>query len=90
MALKELAKAVGPQPTGLGNTTGGGAPGDAERDPGGAQASMAAAGRGVAWPGAWRGHLARDHGLWKDAQAAGSPPTGLAPGEAPVSTAAGG
>ncbi|KAG0538145.1 hypothetical protein BDA96_03G210200 [Sorghum bicolor] len=65
MALKEVAKAVGSQPTGPSETPVGGAPGDAERDPRGAQASMAAAGRRSAPLGAWRGHMARGHGCGK-------------------------
>jgi hypothetical protein len=76
MALKEVAKAAGSQPIGLGEMPGGGAHGDAERDLGGAQASMVAAGREGAPPGARRGQMARDHGVWKDAQAVRSQPTG--------------
>ena len=47
MVLKEVAKDAGCQPTGPGGTSGGGAHGEAERDPGGAQASIATGGRGA-------------------------------------------
>ena len=82
MVLKELAKAAGSQPTGPGETSGGGAHGDG----GGTQASMAADGRGpvprsVPALEASAPHMV-DHGWWKDAQAAGSQPTG--PSETPV------
>ena len=77
MALEEVAKATGSQPIGPGETSGGGAHGDAERDIEGAQVSMVIVGREVAPLGAWRGHMARDHGVWKDAQTAGSQPIGL-------------
>ena len=68
MVLKEVAMVAGCQPTGPGETPRGGAHSDAERDPGGAQASMATGGQGAPL------------GAWKEAQDARSQPMG--PGEA--------